>query len=127
MDNFKDFLKRLFTFGACSLEKICSILFITGSILWLMKAFNIGRMVYLTNTYTKMLKNGVFYTGIEVNNLPLALLVGLISFVIGALFWRLICEIIYIVLRYFKNNTNLPSKEEIIEETINTEDTNDEI
>lgn len=106
-----NFLDKLLEFGSLSVKRLCKALFVTGFIALLIKSFMFGYMVYQTNTYMKTIRDANFFTGVEVNNFPLGLFCGLAYLIIGTFLWRLICEIIYIVLRYFKNNTNLSPNE----------------
>lgn len=105
-------MKGFLKFGRISVKQLCSLLFWIGSVGILTASSMGGYHIYLTNTYQKVIRQGNWYTGVEANNLPLGLFCGILYFVIGVLTWRLICEIIYIILQYFQNNTKEDREEE---------------
>lgn len=98
MDKFLDF-------GSISIKKLTTLLFVTGTAGIFAAACLNGYSIFQTYTYETMVLQGEWYTGAEVNNLPLGIFCGMIYFTIGVLLWRLMCEIIYIVLIYFRSNT----------------------
>jgi hypothetical protein len=98
-------VSKFLTFGSISVEKLSKLIFGTGAIGILIAACIGGRNVYLTHAYDTLIKQGDWYTGAQVNNLPLGIAYGVVYFLLGTLSWRLICEIVYIILTYFKTNT----------------------
>lgn len=98
-------MKKWFAFGQVSLRQLCTVLLAAGLILLAVSAIGTGISVYASNTYFTMVQQGEWYTGVEVNNLPLGIAAGLLVFVVGGILWRICCEAVFIVLRYFQNNT----------------------
>lgn len=99
-------MSKFLDFGCIGIKKLSILLFGIGTMGIFAAACINGYSIFLANTYETMIKQGDWYTAVEVNNLPLSILCGVLYFTIGTLFWRLLCEIIYIVLEYFKSNTN---------------------
>ena len=92
-------------FGKLSVKKLTGLFWGIGTIAVFAAAWTYGYGVYLANTRIIMVsQGGGWSTGMEVNHLPLGIFAGAVYFVIGALIWRLVCEGIYIVLNYFKEN-----------------------
>ena len=93
-------------FGKLSLKKLMTLFWIIGTIAVLVASWTYGYGIYLANTrFITVSQGDGWYTGVEVNHLPLGIFAGLFYFVMGVLLWRLVCEAIYIVLNYFKENT----------------------
>jgi hypothetical protein len=100
-------INKFLDFGCLSVRKITTLLFWIGAVTLIIAAIMQGYGVYLTHTYQRTVSQGDgWFTSMEVNNHPLGITYGIIFFVLGILLWRLICEIIYIILNYFKSNTN---------------------
>lgn len=98
--------KKVFQIGEIPSKILITILFYTGFIPILYKSVLFGKTVYLTHTYQKTIKVGDWYTGEEVNNLPLGIFQGVILFLIAVVIWKVVCEIIFIVVRYFEKSIN---------------------
>ena len=92
-------------FGKLSVKKLTELFWGIGTIAIFASAWAYGYSVYLANTRIVTIAQAGWYTGAEVNHLPLGIFAGVAYFVIGALLWRLVCEGIYIALSYFKENT----------------------
>ena len=99
-------LDRFLDFGKLSVKKLMTLLFLIGTIGIFAAACARGYMVALTHTYFRTVpQGGGWYTSVVVHNWPLGFLVGVLCFVIGTLLWRLVCEMLYIILSYFKEST----------------------
>jgi len=102
-------LNNFLSFGSISVRKLSLLFFWIGALVLLVIACAQGYVIYLTHTYHTTIRQTVdgvtWYTGAEVYNLPLGITYGVFFFIIGVLLWRLVCEVIYIVLSYFKSNT----------------------
>lgn len=99
-------MKRLMSFGSMDLNFLVSVLFWIGNLPIALLAFIIGNRIFLTNTYNKIIyQSGNLRSYEEVQNLPLGVFAGIIAFVSGVVIWRIICDFIFIIIRYFKNNT----------------------
>ena len=97
---------RFLDFGKLSVKKLMTLLFLIGTIGIFAAACARGYMVALTHTYFRTVSyGGGWFSSVEVNNWPLGFLAGVLYFVIGTLLWRLVCEMLYIILSYFKENT----------------------
>lgn len=94
-------------FGQSNLNNLVSVLFWVGNIAVAILSFLIGNHIYHTNTYNKVVEqSGNFTRYQEVNNLPLAIFIGIIALIVGIILWKINCEFIFIIMRYFKTNIN---------------------
>ncbi|TCZ68559.1 hypothetical protein E0485_24330 [Paenibacillus albiflavus] len=93
---------KIFKFGRIPANTLLTILFYTGILPIMYQAFVFGRKVYLNNFIQTQVKEGNWYIGKEINNLPLGVLQGVIVFIISIIIWKVICELILIVVRYFE-------------------------
>ena len=99
-------MKRFLEFGRCSVKMLASLFFWTGSLGIAVASWFVGYNVALTHVWHRTVQRADgLWTGVVQNNLPLGIFVGLLCFIISILFWRLVCEAIFIVLNYFKENT----------------------
>ncbi|MDF2614538.1 MAG: hypothetical protein K0S71_2324 [Clostridia bacterium] len=99
---------KILDFGNIEIKFLCKILFFCSAVAVAIGAFRAGYITYISNTYEKALQtNGQLklYTVVEVNNLPLGILYGLLVFGIGLAVARIVCEIVYIILQFLKSNT----------------------
>lgn len=99
-----------FKLGKMVSHKAISILFYVGFIPLIAQSYTLGKNIYKTNTYSQSIQlnqNGpAMFTGREVNNAPLGILGGLISFVVMVVIWKIICELLIILFRYFEADMN---------------------
>ena len=102
-------IKNFFKLGNLNSIKAISILFYAGLIPLIVQSYIIGKYIYLTNTYmssVNTIRDGqTWLTGQEVNNAPLGLLGGVVSFVVQLVIWKMVCELLIIFFRYFEMNT----------------------
>lgn len=94
--------KKIYQFGEISSKLLISLLFYTGIIPILYKSTAFGKSVYLHNTYETTIRVGDYYTGKEVNNQPLGVFAGVVFFLIAIIIWKIVCELIFIIIRYFE-------------------------
>lgn len=100
--------KKWFTFGHIPAIHLVTLLFYTGLIPIVYKAIAFGKSTSLQHTIMKTVPDGRgMYTGIEVPNASLGILYGLLAFAIGVVVWKVVCEILLIVLRYFERARNV--------------------
>jgi hypothetical protein len=95
MENIKKFVE----FGEMTLKSIITFLYGIGCIIIIYKAYLWGKSIYLTSFYQKQIndfQNG-WLTFETVNNLPLAILGFVVYFIIIAVVWKLVCELLYII------------------------------
>lgn len=99
-------MRNLKTFGSMSVQKLCTLFFIIGSAGVLFFAIRFGYFISTVFKYDRMFTqyDGT-YTFILSNNPFVGMLAGFLALGLGLLLWRLICEALFIVLTYFKNNT----------------------
>lgn len=88
--------------GRIEAVTLISILFYTGIIPIVFKSIGFGKNVFLNNTYQIIVKEGEWFTGKEVNNLSLGIFQGILHFIISIIIWKIVCEILLIILRYFE-------------------------
>ena len=93
-------------FGNITAQKAISILFYLSTIPFFISSIVLGKYIYLTSTYFKditFMQNGVqMFTETKVNNLPLAILLASIYFILGILIWKIICELLIMIFRCFE-------------------------
>ena len=95
------------SFGKLKLGFAVSILFWFGNVPLIIGSYLFGKYIYLSSFIDKTVKlSNNMYTSEKVNNLPLGIFIGIIAFIAGIILWRIICEFIFIIVKYFKNNTN---------------------
>ena len=106
-------MKNFLDFGRFNVRTLTEMLFWVGSFGIAIASWLVGYSVAVTNVWHRTVQYAEGrWTGVVQNNWPLGLLAGLTFFIISFLFWRLICEMIYIVLNYFKENTPRKEKSE---------------
>jgi len=99
-------MKKLITFGSCDLATLTQVLFWIGSIPLVIFSFLLGNHACHTNTYMKVVeRSGDFSRSIEINNLPLGVVLGILAFVSGVIIWKIICEFMYIIIKYYKDHS----------------------
>ncbi len=94
---------KLFKFGETPPIRLITALFYTGLIPIAYKAQQFGTEIYATNTYMAMVKEGYFYTSKAVNDLPKGVVYGFVAFVSAAVIWKVFCEILLIMVRFFES------------------------
>ena len=100
-------MKKLNSFGSCDLGTLVQVLFWIGNLPLVIFSFFLGNHAYHTNTYMKIIeRSGNSSRSIEVNNLPLGVVVGILAFASGIIIWRIICEFLYIIIKYYKDNSS---------------------
>lgn len=96
---FDKFLK----FGEMGAIRIIRFFFWVGTALSAISSILFGKYLYMTNTYDKditfMQDGQKWYTSKPVNNLPLGIGGALVSFIISIIIWRVVCEILYMIIR----------------------------
>ena len=105
-------IDKFLKLGNLSVHKIITMLMYIGILPIFVKSYSIGKAIYLTHTYTKMvsyMEGGQnWYTDRRVNNIYLGMLSGIIYFVIYIIIWKLICELLLVLFRYFESrNKNI--------------------
>ena len=93
---------HLTTFGETSVKDMLTLLFYLGIIPLFLSTFLFSKHIYLTNKYFQNIQQGAQSFIVEVNNLPLAVTFGLMYFISGVLIWKIFCELLLIVFRYFE-------------------------
>ncbi|WP_088833174.1 hypothetical protein [Paenibacillus tyrfis] len=95
---------KLFKFGETPPIRLITVLFYTGWIPIAYKAILFGEEIYRTNTYMATVKEGYFYTAKAVNDLPKGFVYGVVAFAVAVVIWKIFCEILLIVLRFFESS-----------------------
>ena len=102
----QDDLSWLKGFGNITATKAISILFYLSIVPFFISSIMFGKYIYLTSTYFKditfMENDQQMFTQTIVNNLPLAVFLASIYFVLGILIWKIICELLIIIFRCFE-------------------------
>ncbi len=96
-------MNMIIKFGEVSINKICIMCFWTSILFGIINSIMIGWIVY-SNTYVNKAVNTANNLLIfrEVNDMPLAMVVGIVCFIISIILSKAICEILFIILSYFK-------------------------
>ena len=93
-------------FGNITATKAIRILFYLSIVPFFISSIMFGKYIYLTSTYFKditfMENDQQMFTQTIVNNLPLAVFLASIYFVLGILIWKIICELLLIMFRCFE-------------------------
>lgn len=97
---------KILGFGNFSSRLLISLLFYTGiiPIFYLSVAF--GKRVYASHFVQTTVKEGDWYTGKTINDLPISVFQGTVAFLVSIVMWKLICELLLIVFRYFETKSN---------------------
>lgn len=95
---------KLFKFGETPLIRLITVLFYAGWIPIAYKAALFGEEIYRTNTYMATVKEGYFYTAKAVNDLPKGFVYGVVAFAVAVVIWKVFCEILLIILRFFESS-----------------------
>ncbi|MCP1305719.1 hypothetical protein [Paenibacillus tyrfis] len=93
----------MFKFGETPPIRLIKVLFYTGWIPIAYKAALFGEEIYSTSTYMTTVKEGYFDTAKAVNDLPKGIVYGVVAFVVAVVIWKIFCEILLIVLRFFES------------------------
>lgn len=102
-------LSKIFNLQLRNSKEIISLLYKVVIIPILYNSYIIAKLLYINNTYQKTIsltKNGQrLFTDKLVNNLPLGIIGGIVSFIILITIWKLFCELLIILFCYFESNT----------------------
>ena len=99
-------MRNLKTFGSMSVQRLCTLFFFIGSAGVVVTAIRLGYLISKVFPAERMVRQfDGWYTSTQSPNGLLGLLGGLLVLGLGLLLWRLVCEALFIVLTYFKNNT----------------------
>ncbi len=94
-------IRKFVEFGEMTLKSIITFLYGIGCIIIIYKAYLWGKSIYLTSFYEKQIsyfRDGErWITSEPANNLFLAVLGFVVYFIIAAVVWKLICELLYII------------------------------
>lgn len=97
-------LKKFFTFGELDLKKLCAMVFLGGLPPMLAMAFSLGKAAYGSVLFERSIRVNEMYTFVQEPSALFGILCGAAFFFLGAFLWRLFCEVLYIILRYFHSN-----------------------
>lgn len=108
--------KRLLNIGDDTHKLLMQIIFYIGLIpiacvSWL-QASSFYTLSRSFKEMTRIVNHTVQSTMVQVHNLPLAIIVGIIGFIAASILWRLICEVIYLILVLLKNLGDFLKKDE---------------
>ena len=99
-------MRNLKEFGTMSVQRLCALFFFIGSAGVLLISIRFGYFISTLIKYDRMISQGNgMYTFIQSNNPFAGMVAGLLALGLGLLLLRLVCEALFIVLTYFKNNT----------------------
>ena len=99
-------MNNLLDFGRYSAKTLASLFFGIGSLGIAVASWFVGHNVASTHVWHRTVQHADgWWTGVSQNHVPLGIFAALLCFIISVLFWRLVCEAIYILLNYFKENT----------------------
>ena len=102
-------MKGFLSLGKWSVNRIIHYLFYAGMIPIAFQAYTFGKFLYLNNTYLKgasYIQDGQqVYTDYPVPHAPLGFFGAIAFFIVGLLIWKLTCELLLIMFRFFESNT----------------------
>ena len=99
-------MKGFLDFGRCGVKTLVKLLFWIGALGIYAVSMFVGYTVSAAHVWHRMVQiSDGRWTSVAQNHWPLGFLTGFVCFVISFLLWRLVCEMLYIVLNYFKENT----------------------
>ena len=105
-------LEKFLDFGKMGARRIVEYLFWGGALLSAASSLILGKYIYMTTTYNKGItyfQNGQkWYTEKQVNNLPLGIGGAIASFIISIIFWKLACEILFLIIRCMEKYLEKP-------------------
>jgi Na+/H+-translocating membrane pyrophosphatase len=92
--------------GKTTSYKAITILFYVGIISILVKSILIGKITSVYTTYDKpieFMRDGVmWHSSVRADNVPLGIFLGILSFIIFVVIWKVICELLIIIFRGFE-------------------------
>lgn len=113
------------SFGRISAQKAITALFYLSIVPYIIAAVFFGKFLYMTNTYLRDIPymegaaqnaadnsplSALRVTQVTVNNLPLAIIGGILFFIFSVLIWKAVCELLVILFRcletYIRKNAN---------------------
>lgn len=100
--------ENFFAIGKMSVKSIIKKLFYLGAVIIAGRSFIWGRYLFMNHKYHKEIsyieKGQEWHSFKLVNNLPLALVGGIVYFFVILFIWKLICELLYIIFMRINNN-----------------------
>lgn len=93
---------KIFRFGSLSSRVLITILFYTGIIPIFYQSVAFGKQVYASHFVQTTVKEGDWYTGKTINDLPISVFQGTVAFLVSIVMWKVICELLLIIVRYFE-------------------------
>ena len=102
-------MKFFLDFGCYSVKELTKLIYWTGAFVIAIASWFIARTVALMHVWHRPSEQG--YAVVQLTNWPFGIFVGVLCFAISILLWRMVCEMIYIILSYFKENTPRKEKE----------------
>jgi len=102
-------LSEIFNLQKRPSVEILSLVFKVGMIPLLYGSYLFGHYQYLNNIYEEnfsVIQDGMrSFSSRPVNNEPLGIFCGIIFFIISVFIWKLVCELLLIMFRFFETNT----------------------
>lgn len=96
---------KIFGFGHLSSRFLIALFFYTGIIPIVYQCVVFGKQVYATHFVETTVKEGDWYTGKTINDLPITIFQGTVAFLVSIVMWKVICELLLIVVRYFETKS----------------------
>lgn len=100
---------NIFILGKITSFRAITILFYFGLLPLIVPSFYMGNFIYLTNTYSTPIEtsfNGQpISTFQDVNNVPMGVIGGVVTFIILSILWKMVCELLIILFKYFETDT----------------------
>lgn len=99
---------KVFSFGKCTVQTITKLLYLFGCVPIFCFSYIVIRNYYLFNTTTKITKDIVNHSTlgnveVAVHNLPMAILIGVVTFLVLIVLWKIVCEILFLILDVLKS------------------------
>ncbi|MDR3599480.1 MAG: hypothetical protein P4L49_03190 [Desulfosporosinus sp.] len=102
-------MRNVFIFGKISAFRAITIIFYLGLLPLIIPSFYMGNFIYLYSTYSTQIETSLngqpVSTFQDVNNVPLGVIGGVVTFIILSVLWKMVCELLIILFKYFETNT----------------------
>lgn len=95
--------KYFFHIGKTPIKTLISYLFFISSLPSLYFSYQFGKYISLNFKYDKILSSsGNSIVSEKANNFHLGLIAGIITFILFIIFFKIVCEFLYLMFMYFK-------------------------
>lgn len=103
----KNFKKEIFMVGNVNYRCLTTFLFYIGLIPIVYWSYNFARYVKMNNYIVQTIQNlDGSYSVMQTNNTILGVIAGVLIVIVFITFWKVLCELLYLIFEVFKNKAN---------------------